>query len=530
MRRRRRRRPRSLSVPTPIPPDLHSGSAPSPDLLAALRADLAAAPYTVDAVEQRLGPVASAALHREQPLPASRTLAGDESALATLVRVFVLGEDVATTVLDAALPTLGVEGARCAGLLTTTASGPGHHDERVRAAVDLRPYGDETHTWWVSSDLGELATGRPLPADYVLGVGGASLTLASWTPRRPVERALDLGTGCGIQTLHLATHAREVVATDISARALEHTARTLALAGMRADLRLGSAFEPVADDTFDLIVANPPFVISPRRPDFPTMEYRDGGRAGDSFVADLVRDLPRHLRPGGIAQLLANWELRAGEDWREHVTAWLEGTGLDALVVQRETQDVAEYVETWMRDGGHRPGSGTEHEDLHASWLQDFEDRGIDRVGFGVLTLHRPGGRVERAPWRELTEVTGPVASPLGPAIDAQVRARTGLAESDADTVLDTAWRVSDDVTEERFGRPGAPDPQVMRLVQGGGLRLQHTLDTDTAALVGVCDGDLTARQAMAGIAVLSDRDPAEVRAGVEPHLRTLVATGFLHR
>ena len=42
--------------------------------------------------------------------------------------------------------------------------------------------------------------------------------------RTPVERVLDLGTGCGIQALHAALHSRDVVATDTSARALEFAA------------------------------------------------------------------------------------------------------------------------------------------------------------------------------------------------------------------------------------------------------------------------------------------------------------------
>ena len=74
----------------------------------------------------------------------------------------------------------------------------------MRAACDLRPYADEQHGWWLASDLTEAATSEPLPPDHVLGIGGASTTLASWTPRPPVGTALDLGTGCGVQALHLA--------------------------------------------------------------------------------------------------------------------------------------------------------------------------------------------------------------------------------------------------------------------------------------------------------------------------------------
>ena len=48
-------------------------------------------------------------------------------------------------------------------------------------------------------------------AEYL---GGASITLASWTPRPLVRRALDLGVGAGVQALHLAAHAEQVVEAD----------------------------------------------------------------------------------------------------------------------------------------------------------------------------------------------------------------------------------------------------------------------------------------------------------------------------
>ena len=47
----------------------------------------------------------------------------------------------------------------------------------------------------------------PIRPDFVLGVSSASSTLAQLTVRDPVGRALDLGTGCGVQSLHLARHA-----------------------------------------------------------------------------------------------------------------------------------------------------------------------------------------------------------------------------------------------------------------------------------------------------------------------------------
>ncbi|GAA1902722.1 DUF7059 domain-containing protein [Lapillicoccus jejuensis] len=493
----------------------------APDLVAALRADLEGASYTVDGVAALLGPVASAALHRDQPLPADlATRASDEPA-ATLVRLFALGHPATRAALDAALPSVRTDGLRALGL--AEASG-----DEVRATCDLRPYGDEAHEWWVASDLSELSTGAPLRPDHVLGIGGASTTLAQWTIRRPAARALDLGTGCGVQSLHLGAHAGHVVATDLSARALGYARFNAALAGLGADrleLRQGSLFDPVAGERFDLVVSNPPFVITPRRDGVPLYEYRDGGLVGDGVVEALVRGVAAHLEPGGVAQLLGNWEVRPGGSWRERWQEWLEGTGLDAWVVQREEQDPAEYAELWARDGGARPGVAG-FEELYAAWLEDFAARDVERIGFGVVTVQRPA--TERAPWHDLVEVPGPVARTLGGTVDAGLRARTRLAELGDAGLLDTAWRVAEDVTQESHARFGEQDPTVVLVRQGGGLRRTVRLDTVTAGLLSVCDGDLTARAALVAIAALLERDTDATVEAALPVLRDLVSDGLL--
>src|SRR5690606_5337193 len=185
-------------------------------------------------------------------------------------------------------------------------------------------------------------------------------------------------------------HADRVVATDISSRALELARLNSRLAGIETvELREGSLFEPVAGERFDLVVSNPPFVITPRMEGVPSYEYRDGGMVGDDLVAGVVRGVGEHLEPGGIAQLLGNWEYRAGEDGLDRVGRWIDESGLDAWVVEREVQSVEEYAETWIRDGGTQPGTN-DFDRLYSAWLDDFAERGVDRVGFGYLTLRRP--------------------------------------------------------------------------------------------------------------------------------------------
>jgi len=509
---------------TPPPPRLDDDDARS------LAADLASADYSIEGLAALLGPVAQAALHRESPLPAVRALTGRREPAAVLARLWLLGRPVSRRELDAALPTVRTRGVARLGLVAP--SGP----DTVRPLVDLRPYGADDVSWWVASDPSEVATGVPLREDHVLGIGGASLTLAQWTPRTPVGRALDVGTGCGVQAFHLARHAAEVVATDVSSRCLAFAGFNAALnaatdgpfVGGSLDLRRGNLLEPVRDEQFDLIVSNPPFVITPRVPGVPAYEYRDGGLAGDDLVRTLVGGLADVLAPGGVAQLLGNWEHHDGQDWAQRVSSWLP-PGLDAWVVQREVQDPAEYAETWARDGGHRPGDPA-HTALVQAWLEDFAARGVRAVGFGVVTLRRPDADSGRPLLRRVEHLAGPLGggTPMGPVVTDLLAAHDWLSgRGDAD-LLDARLVVGGDVTEERFGRPGADHPQVVLLRQGGGRQQAVRADTALAGLVGACDGELSVGQVVAALGYLLDEPVAELSARLLPAVRGMVADGLL--
>ena len=488
------------------------------DLIARLRTDLTAADFTVTGVTDALGPMASGALLREQPLPARRVAGASSEPVATLIRLFTLGDPVDLAEVERALPTLRASGAVALGLVDEEGDG-------VVARVDVRPYAADDRHWWVASDLAEVATGSPVRADHVLGIGGASTTLAAWTIRRPTGRALDVGTGCGVQALHLGSHTDSIVATDLSERALAFARFNAALNECTWDVRTGSMLEPVAGERFSLIVSNPPFVITPRSGEVPLFEYRDGGAAGDAIVADLVRSVGEHLEPGGVAQFLGNWEVPRGSTWTERVGSWLEGAGVDAWVVQREVQDPAEYAETWSRDGGHHPGTA-DFDAMYAAWLDDFASRDIESIGFGVITLHRPS--VVREPFVDLMDARGPVPPAMGDTVQVGLEARIWLAEHSDDDVLDRAWKATPDVTEERHTLPGAQDPSVIVARQGGGLGRVITLTTVTAAYLSVADGELTPRQAVGAIAGILDLDAEETAREVVEFVREAAKDGLL--
>ena len=554
---------RSASESSSFPPP-----AATPEQAASLRADLADSGWGVEAVAALLGEAADAALRREIRLPALRAVraalaAGPApSPVAVLTALFMLGEPVPATALDAALPRTAAAGAAAIGLV-------GESDESgcVRALVDLRPHEavDDAGEvrWWVASDLGELVTGRALAPDHVLGVGGAGLTLAGLTPRTRVGTALDLGCGCGIQTLYLLRHAEHVVATDISARALAFTAFNAALAGVSVtgapgagsdiapssgldseadaasesgsdagslELLRGSLLEPVAGRRFDLIASNPPFVLTPpavREAGLPLMEYRD---AGGPILPGLVAGLAEHLEPGATAVMLGNWEHRGAGSWRDAVAAWLP-EGLDAWIVEREVQDPVEYAAMWLRDGGLTPDRDAEAFDAALeAWIDDFEVRDVRGVGFGYLIVHRP--RRPREPWRLLEEVTTSGQGVLGPHVAEVLEVRERLAGLDDAAVADLRPLLAPDVTEERHLIPGAAEPTVILLRQGGGLGRTLQASTAVAALAGVADGELSVGQVASAVAALSElnaADAAALRAEMVEATRHLLTTGFLH-
>jgi len=553
-----------LSAPAP-----RADAAPHADhaALAALHADLQAAGFTVDGVADLLGDVAAAALHREQAVPARRVVdaattgraPGDRDPRATLASLFLLGGEVPRAALDAALPGTGAAGLVRAGLAVAAGE---VDDDPVRAVVDLAPYqatdAQGEVRWWLASDQSELARGGAIANDHVLGAGGASLTLAQVTIRDEVDRVLDLGTGCGIQALHASRHARSVVATDISERALDFarfnaglnlagatvsgaagsgpTMRGPAGSGTPAlDLRRGSLLDPVDGELFDLVVSNPPFVITPHAGDagravadaLGAYEYRDGGRAGDDLVRDLITSVGTVLAPGGTAQLLGNWEHRRGEPWTERVGAWLDAAGLDGWVIQRELLDPAEYAETWIRDGGTTPDRDPARwAAAYGAWLDDFASRDVEAIGFGIVTLRRPAS--DRPVLRRLEEHTGAVRQPLGAHLAASLAAHEWLATRSDDALAAERLTTAEDVSEERYLTPGMADPNVVVIRQGDGLGRGVHASSPLAALVGACDGELTVGRLVAAIAAYFEVDGQALAAELLPAVRNLVRDGFL--
>jgi hypothetical protein len=334
---------------------------------------------------------------------------------------------------------------------------------------------------------------------------------------------LDIGTGCGVQALHLGRHAGHVVATDISPRALRLAATTAALSGQHWELRHGSLLDPVRGERYDLVVSNPPFVISPGGAGY---DYRDSGLPGDDMCAALVREVPHVLAEGGTAQLLANWVIPSDVAWTERLHGWLAGSGCDAWVWQREIAEPAEYVALWLRDAGETPGTArwTRRYDR---WLDWFAATGVVAVGMGLITMWRTASS---DPVVVLEDVPQALDQPVAGALSAWLARQRWLAGRSAAALLDATLVAAPDLERERTERLGPAGwlGGDDRLRQTSAMRWAVETDEVLAALIAGCDGTSPLSTPTALLAAALDRPLAEIADALLPVVRDLVGRGFL--
>jgi hypothetical protein len=421
-----------------------------------LRKTFRSAGFTVAGVDDLLGPLATAALGRGDLIPALAEATGD-TRLDVLVRLFLLGSSEPAAAA-AFLPECVLE-----------AAGPG----LVRAALDLRPHEDD---WWVAADIARI---HPPAADHVIGIGAASMTLVASTLRRPVGSAFDLGTGCGIQALHLTRHAARVTASDSVPRAVDMARLTFALSGFGPDeieVLLGDHFAPVAGRQFDLVVSNPPFVLAPADPD--ALTYRDTS-SSDGDLAQLLYGAKVTLAPGGVAQMLTSWVVDG--DWRE-TPASLLPPGCDALVLLREVLDPAEHVALWRDDEEAEPAATTRA----LRWLAHLESLSAEQVAYGLIVLRR----TDAEPRVRFVDVRGEGSSPSGERLRAWLDRGEELREAQFG---DLRLRVAPDVrlVEESVPGDGQWDAVQSQLIAASALPQTIGIDPVTRALLLGCDGSL---------------------------------------
>src|ERR1700754_2597471 len=135
------------------------------------------------------------------------------------------------------------------------------------------------------------------PPDIVFpAINGGTLLFLKLLPESRVEQILDIGSGTGVAALRLNDSAPRVIAADITARASHFAEFNRRLHGCHnVEVVCGDLYDPVAGQTFDRIVAHPPYIPSLSQ----TTIFRDGGETGEVLVRRIIEGLPTYLRAGG---------------------------------------------------------------------------------------------------------------------------------------------------------------------------------------------------------------------------------------
>ena len=486
-----------------------------PGSIAQLRSALWSAGYQTEKISELLG----ADRQHLQPDPAQAVLLRRQlppgAPLSTLIRLFLLGLSEIEADVTRALAPLSLERATDMGLLV--AGGDGN----FRGGIRLVPYGEFLFACSRVPDL------EAIDSDHVMGVTRSSINLANLTIRRPVDLALDLGAGCGFQSLFASRHATRVIATDINPRALELTELNARLNGVdNVECREGSYLDPVREETFDLVVSNPPFVISPDS----SFLYRDSGLPGDDLSKQVVRDIPSVLRPGGTATVMVSWGRKVGDEWDARPRKWVEGIGCDAWILHQASQPSLLHAASW-----HQPLAGRDLVAYDAGverWTRYLDELGFESVAYGAVVLRRRAGNN----WVRSEDLPETETSPASDQLLRMTAAQDLLADlPDRRRLLDERFvLVSGHRLDQTLHcRNGSYTVERAFLQLTEGLVFRANVDPFNAFLVTRLDGVRTLREAIAEAAEAATPaglDADDVEAAALRSIRRMLELGFVER
>ncbi|HVX67290.1 MAG TPA: methyltransferase [Bryobacteraceae bacterium] len=483
----------------------------TPEQAACFREAFTRAGYDEEGLVATLGPIQLPnRLGRERGH--YRHLTGRGRPLDTLIRLFLLGipEDMNTA--RRALAPAALEQWERAGLVESDGA-------QVRGSVRVMAFQHLLLACdWIETP------GAGTRTDLVMGITASTTTLADFTIRRPVQVALDMGTGGGAQAFRTASHSTRVLAVDRSARAVEFARFNAAFnsTGSNIEFIEGDGFAPVTGNHFDLIVSNPPFAVTPSS----RFIYRDSGVAGDAFARRLLERAAHALNEGGFCQIVCDWAHIEGQPWQDRLAGWFAQTGCDAWAMRTDTHDAADYAHVWIRDTEH--ASAEESERLYDEWLAYYQRERIEAISTGLIAIRKASGR---ANWVRIEDGPDSNSGPFGEYVLRGFGLRDYLeATSDDAALMGARLRVAESVRvdhvcvwEEASWRIRSAK---IRLAEG--LQYEGNLDLRLAGMVAMCDGTRSVREVMAAMAQAAGADFDRIAPNCLALTRQLIERGFL--
>jgi SAM-dependent methyltransferase len=489
-----------------------TGLRDDPTHIAQLRSALWSAGYQTDKVSSLLG----ADRQHLQPDPAQSILLKRQlppgEALSTLIRLFILGLPASRDDAAKALAPLSLDSAEHLGVVRDAGGG-------VEGAIRITPYADFLFACSRVPDI------EAVEREHVMGVTRSSINLANLTIRRPVDLTLDLGCGNGFQSLFASRHSSRVIATDINPLAIQFAQFNARLNGAaNVECREGSYMEPVAGESFDLIVSNPPFVISPES----TLLFRDSGMRGDEVSRQVVADAAGALRDGGTATVMVSWGRKTGDEWDATPRTWVQGTGCDAWILHQVSQPALMHSASWHQQLSS--GNLAAYDQGIERWTEYIAGLGFDAIAYGGVVLRRREGKN----WIRSEELPDPMVEPAGEHLLRMTVAQDRLAGmKDRRSLLDEKLALvkSHRLDQSLVCRDGVYAVELAVLHLTDGMTFRANVDPFNAYLVTRLDGSRTLREAIAETVravAMPGVETEDVESAALRSLRRMFELGFL--
>ena len=237
----------------------------------------------------------------------------------------------------------------------------------------------------------------------VMYIGLDSMGLVCTAPRYAADQVLDLCCGSGIQGLVASRYASQVSAVDINPRSIRFSRFNAQLNGIR-NIRFykGNLYEPVQEKKFDTILANPPFVPSPKS----EYRFRDGGSSGEDILSRIIQGSSDHLVKDGRLFIVS--DLVDVQNYQSKLDGWWQGGPAHKLVLQTANRnDILFSV-----PHSHAPFGQTfeEYNNELEQWLHNFHREDIRAVNFGYILICRlPEGKTGSYYNRTIHNPTSPI-------------------------------------------------------------------------------------------------------------------------
>jgi hypothetical protein len=280
----------------------------------------------------------------------------------------------------------------------------------------------------------------------------------------------------------------------------------------------GDLFAPVRGRRFDLVVSNPPYVISPDN----RCIFMDSGRPADSICEEVVRGASAHLEEGGYASVLCNWALHEGEEWSAPLRRWVAGCGCDAWLLQSQQEDPLSYAAVW-----NRGREDAEYASALDRWCDYYRQSGIEAIGMGAVVLRRRSG----VNWVRADVLAEDPKSDCGEQIVRVFEAEDALRTLvDDDALLARAFRLVDAhyLQQSLQLREGHFVIEESELRLRGGFAFRGRVDGPTLQLLQKCDGQTPMRDLVDERARAAGSPADRVKGPLAAAVRRMVSLGFL--